>query len=140
KWMVDVKRNLKPNSNHLLIHFYSAVKKGKELAAQLGYKLPGDENGKALERKAQYQFGWDWGPRLVTCGVWKKIALEGYSNFEFPTIFYRTTFLDSNSAIITMSSSFESAIDSVISLEIYNGFTRIYKVLDTIIKIHLGEN
>lgn len=76
-WDVDVKKKLRARNNHLFIHFYSAVKKGKELAAQLDYKLPGDEGGKAFERKAQYQFGWDWGPRLVTCGVWKTILLWG---------------------------------------------------------------
>lgn len=25
--------------------------------------------------KAQYQFGWDWGPRLVSCGIWKPVEL-----------------------------------------------------------------
>src|SRR5207247_1906335 len=68
-------------ANHLFIHFYSAVKKGKELAAQLNYKLPGDVGGKAFERKAQYQFGWDWGPRLVTCGVWKDVKSVGWDEF-----------------------------------------------------------
>ncbi|MFI5134966.1 MAG: glycosyl hydrolase 2 galactose-binding domain-containing protein, partial [Chitinophagales bacterium] len=75
-WNVDVKKLLREKNNHLFIHFYSVAKKGKELAAQLNYKLPGDEGGKAFERKAQYQFGWDWGPRLVTCGVWKNVKLN----------------------------------------------------------------
>jgi beta-mannosidase len=75
EWNVDVKKFLLKKNNHLLIHFYSAVKKGNELASQLGYKLPGDDGGKALMRKAQYQFGWDWAPRLVTCGVWKDVKL-----------------------------------------------------------------
>jgi len=26
-------------------------------------------------RKAQYMFGWDWGPRLVSCGIWKRVSL-----------------------------------------------------------------
>ncbi len=30
-------------------------------------------------RKAPCQFGWDWGPRLPTIGIWKNITLEGYS-------------------------------------------------------------
>ncbi|MCS7222942.1 MAG: glycoside hydrolase family 2 protein [Armatimonadetes bacterium] len=29
-------------------------------------------------RKAQYSFGWDWGPRLPTCGIWRPVLLEGY--------------------------------------------------------------
>lgn len=29
-------------------------------------------------RKAAYQFGWDWCPRLVTSGIWRPIRLERY--------------------------------------------------------------
>src|SRR3569833_26543 len=29
-------------------------------------------------RKAQYHWGWDWGPILMTCGPWKPIYLETY--------------------------------------------------------------
>lgn len=30
-------------------------------------------------RKAQYHWGWDWGPLLVCAGVWKPVRLEIYS-------------------------------------------------------------
>lgn len=92
--------------NHLLVHFYSSVKKGKELATQLDYKLPGDENGKALERKAQYQFGWDWGPRLVTCGVWKSVMLIGWHDFK----------VSSSSIVVTDASDSSATLRSEINL------------------------
>ncbi|KAI9730755.1 MAG: Beta-mannosidase B [Cirrosporium novae-zelandiae] len=31
-------------------------------------------------RKAQYHYGWDWGPTLMTCGPWKPILLEVYTS------------------------------------------------------------
>ena len=74
KWKVDVKKLLKIGQNKLEIKFESAVKKGKEEAKKLSYTLPGDE--KIFTRKAQYHFGWDWGPRFVTAGIYKKIALH----------------------------------------------------------------
>ncbi|KAK9481830.1 glycoside hydrolase superfamily [Lipomyces starkeyi] len=30
-------------------------------------------------RKAQYHWGWDWGPQLMPCGIWKPVRLEIYS-------------------------------------------------------------
>ena len=72
-WNVDVKKYLKIGQNTLRIEFESAVNKGKAEAAKLTYTLPGDE--KVFTRKAQYQYGWDWGPRLVTCGIYKPIQL-----------------------------------------------------------------
>ncbi|KAK3661383.1 hypothetical protein LTR22_007590 [Elasticomyces elasticus] len=29
-------------------------------------------------RKAQYHWGWDWGPVLMTCGPWRPVRLETY--------------------------------------------------------------
>ncbi|KAK5107531.1 hypothetical protein LTR62_001061 [Meristemomyces frigidus] len=29
-------------------------------------------------RKAQYHWGWDWGPILMTCGPWRGVRLESY--------------------------------------------------------------
>jgi len=73
-WKVDVKKVLKVGQNKLQITFASAVKKGKEEAKKLPYTLPSDE--KVFTRKAQYHFGWDWGPRLVTSGIYKTVKLH----------------------------------------------------------------
>jgi len=73
-WKIDVKKLLKVGQNKLEITFNSAVKRGKEAAKKLPYTLPGDE--KIFTRKAQYQYGWDWGPRFVTAGIYKKVSLQ----------------------------------------------------------------
>lgn len=72
-WKVDVKKVLKLGDNTLTITFKSAVKMAQEEAKKTPYVLPGEE--KVFVRKAQYQFGWDWGPRLVTAGIYKPIKL-----------------------------------------------------------------
>ncbi len=69
KWIVSAKSNLKKDNNHLKIIFHSAVQQGKDEAKKLPYTLP--ENERIFVRKAQYQFGWDWGPRFVTAGIWQ---------------------------------------------------------------------
>ncbi len=72
-WAYGVKEKLHSGNNQLAIIFSSAVKRGKAEAKKLRYTLPGDE--KIFTRKAQYQYGWDWGPRFVTCGIWKPVKL-----------------------------------------------------------------
>ena len=72
-WKVGIRKMLRLGENKLEITFASAVKRGKETAKKLPYVMPGDE--KIFTRKAQYQFGWDWGPRFVTAGIWKKVSL-----------------------------------------------------------------
>jgi beta-mannosidase len=73
-WNKNIKPYLKAGKNELRIVFESAVKKGKKAAVERPYTLPGDE--KVFTRKAQYQYGWDFGPRFVTCGIWKNIRLH----------------------------------------------------------------
>ncbi|HUM47484.1 MAG TPA: glycoside hydrolase family 2 protein, partial [Chitinophagales bacterium] len=101
-YKVDVRRILHREKNHLLIRFYSAVKKGKEIAAQLPYELAGDLDGKAVTRKAQYQYGWDWGPRLLTCGIWKDITLFGWDRYEIQNIQYTLEKLTADTAFMQL--------------------------------------
>jgi len=83
-WKLDVKKHLRSGTNNLLIVFDPAVKIGKEKASKLTYTLPGDE--KVFTRKAQYQYGWDWGPRFVTCGIWKPFYLEGWDFMKIENV------------------------------------------------------
>ena len=86
KWTISVKSHLKIGTNHLKVVFQSAVQKGKEEAKKLSYTLP--EKERVFVRKAQYQFGWDWGPRFVTAGIWKKVQLKFWNSAKIENIKY----------------------------------------------------
>ncbi|MGN6400307.1 MAG: beta-mannosidase [Flavisolibacter sp.] len=76
QWRIDVKKILRSN-NQLLIRFYSAKNKVDSIAqSKLPSVLP--DNPRVYVRKAQYHFGWDWGPTFVTCGIWKNVYLEAF--------------------------------------------------------------
>ncbi len=75
---VDIKPLLQKGVNKLYVRFYSSVNKAKVLQQQYPVALPGEE--RVFARKAQYQFGWDWGPRLVTSGIWKQMYIEATDN------------------------------------------------------------
>ncbi|KAF8243755.1 glycoside hydrolase [Wilcoxina mikolae CBS 423.85] len=66
--------------NVVTIVFESAVKRGEELMARHGKRVCWDGHySRPHVRKAQYHYGWDLGPRLVTCGPWKPVFIEIYS-------------------------------------------------------------
>ncbi|MBW7673952.1 beta-mannosidase [Chryseobacterium chendengshani] len=81
-WQIPVKNDLKIGNNILQIKFRSSVNVGHELAKKVSFALP--ESPRSFVRKAQYQFGWDWGPRLVTAGIWKDVQLNfwNYAKIE----------------------------------------------------------
>jgi len=51
-------------------------------------------------RKAAMNFGWDWGPRLVTVGIWGKVRLERRTKAKLESVFARTIRADEQSADI----------------------------------------
>ncbi|MFY1045575.1 beta-mannosidase [Chryseobacterium sp. GP-SGM7] len=84
KWTISVKKNLKIGENILQIKFKSSVNIGKDLAKKIPFTTP--ESPRSFVRKAQYQFGWDWGPRLVTAGIWKDIKLNFWNQAKIENI------------------------------------------------------
>ena len=84
KWEIPVKSYLKEGDNLLQIKFKSAVHIGNGIAQKFPFKMP--ESPRSFVRKAQYQFGWDWGPRLVTAGIWKDVKLAFWNNAQLENI------------------------------------------------------
>jgi len=77
---IEVTDKLKEGSNTLRIEFESAVRVGEERRAvyfqeeELQDPIPRLYE-RSFVRKAQYMYGWDWGPRLVSCGIWQPVSL-----------------------------------------------------------------
>jgi beta-mannosidase len=77
QWRINIKQFLKKN-NELSIHFYSAKNKVDSIAkTYLPLQIP--DNPRVFVRKAQYHFGWDWGPVFITAGIWKNVYIEAYN-------------------------------------------------------------
>jgi beta-mannosidase len=82
-WRVDVKGRLRPGKNAIVVRFRSPIAAVKPAYQKLGYQLPAS-NDQAKEmvsmftRKAPYHYGWDWGPRFVTSGIWRPATIEAW--------------------------------------------------------------
>ena len=49
-------------------------------------------------RKAPYHYGWDWGPRFVTSGIWRPVALEAWDEARLDDVQVFQNKLDAASA------------------------------------------
>lgn len=80
---VDVSEALKPQGKHTLeIEFGSALLEARKIEkANPDHKWTcwNGESARLAVRKAQYNWGWDWGPSLMCAGIWKPIRLEVYT-------------------------------------------------------------
>lgn len=99
-WKVDVAALLKEKGNVLRIYFHSPIKVDMEKWHKLDYQYNAvndqSQNGGVFDRrlsvfarKAGYHYGWDWGPRLVTSGVWRPIELVLWNDVRIDDVYTR---------------------------------------------------
>jgi beta-mannosidase len=76
-WEFDVREVLKAGQNTISITFAAAQsyinKRGEEL-----FLKAGNGNNAGHIRKEPCNFGWDWGVKCVTCGIWRDIRLVAF--------------------------------------------------------------
>lgn len=65
---LSVKENLINGNNKLIIKFLPITNLLKQKANALPYVLSHEH--RIYARKPQYQFGWDWGPKIVSAGIY----------------------------------------------------------------------
>ena len=86
----NVNSILKSTSNILKVVFKSPTINAEEEIKKLGINLNTGETaiqGVPYLRKAQYSFGWDWGPKLPDIGIWKSVELIGFDNLKISSIY-----------------------------------------------------
>ncbi|MDP4115329.1 MAG: glycoside hydrolase family 2 TIM barrel-domain containing protein [Bacteroidota bacterium] len=107
-YQFNVSKLLKPTKNLLEIKFLSPLNYAKALEKKYG-KLPVALNSERVYiRKAQYSFGWDWGPSFPTMGIWKNIYLAEKDNVEIENFSMDTLSLGSDSALVNIKADIEN--------------------------------
>jgi beta-mannosidase len=85
-YRVDVTRLLTGAPQELEVRFGSPLRHARAERDRLGplpspYPLPFN-----FIRKVASNFGWDWGPSLVTSGIWKPVRLESWSTARLASV------------------------------------------------------
>lgn len=82
-YTVAVKDVLRAGENRLQIVFHSPIRHTLPQWETNGFEYPADNDHSdkrvsVFSRKAPYSYGWDWGIRMVTSGIWRPVTLELY--------------------------------------------------------------
>ena len=117
-WRVNVKSILKAN-NQLRILFESTSKYEDKEKAKLGYTLP--DGDRVFTRKAQFQYGWDWGPKLNTLGIWRPISLLAWDDYKIDDIYVTQDIVNDSVANLKLEiKKFSNvALDKKLSYEVF---------------------
>ncbi|MBK9050302.1 MAG: glycoside hydrolase family 2 protein [Chloroflexi bacterium] len=104
-WEFEVKPLLRPGDNEIVVRFDSALRYGQAKLAERyihswsteSHKLPGGN----YVRKSQCNFGWDWGPMLVTCGIWRDITLVALDTARLADVYVAQDHAESGQVTLT---------------------------------------
>ena len=86
-------------NNSLSIKFTPTHIKEEIEKNKLGYTLP--EGRRIFTRKAQFQYGWDWGPSLNTIGIWKGVSLNAWNDAKIEHVYLKKKSYTKDQAKIT---------------------------------------
>ena len=111
----EVKSLLLIGENTLEVKFTSPINQNRDRVNNYPYTLPSGSETTALQvgsftRKAAYHFGWDWGPRFVTMGIWKPVYLKFYNEAKINHVLTETKKIDEDYAIQEFHVEIESAL------------------------------
>ncbi|MDR2891180.1 MAG: glycoside hydrolase family 2 protein [Alistipes sp.] len=131
RYVADVRSLLKASGNELEVYFHSPIKRtlplweatpwrdiiesGNDQSANGG--LLGARVG-VFARKAGYHFGWDWGPRLVTSGIWRPVYLESWDDVRIADVFYRQASVTAERAEVEVTVTLDWAADVAVAADL----------------------
>lgn len=120
----DVTSLLKEKGNTLEVYFHSPIKITTPLREQAGFEYPADNDAREekfsiYSRKAPYSFGWDWGPRFVTSGIWRPIEIVVWNDAKINDVHIEQVELNDTEAKLHATVEISSDIvgEAIIRLE-----------------------
>ncbi len=133
EWLVDVKPQLKAGANELRILFRSPIVEGLKKYNVNSYVIPVSPNdlaeigqvegGKMVSvytRKAGYHFGWDWGPRLVSSGLWRPVFLTAWDDARIENLQLKQNQISEKEATLTAIFEIEASASNEATISIEN--------------------
>lgn len=139
-WRVPVKAKLHAGANVLRVVFPSPMKAAEQVAAGDTFRLQSKTADKTYIRKAAYEYGWDWGPRFVTSGIWRPVRLEAWDKMRIADFVLRQRDVSRDVAHLNAETDIESSIAGAAKLTVRYTDNGNPVLLNRTVNLHPGRN
>ncbi len=152
-WRARVDGRLRARGNELRIVLRSPIRTLLPDVQAMPHKIAGnypspygDEPKDAMVgnfvRKPGYHFGWDWGPRYVTAGIWRPLRLESWDAQRLTAVAVQTRALDAARADLEVAVEVESAAagTAAVQLEVLDPDGKRVARIDRTAMLQAGDN
>lgn len=113
-WEFDVKEALRPGTNRLQVAFAAPVpyvrRQAKEVRPLPAWGVGEHKlDGGGWIRKEPCNFGWDWGPMLATCGIWRDVELLAFDTARLADVHFLQDHSPRGAVLLTVNLTTERA-------------------------------
>jgi len=137
-WRISAKKYLHSGSNLLYIVFPSPIAAAQLVAAMDPWQTRTGTAPKTYIRKAAYEYGWDWGPRFVTSGIWRPVRVEVWDKVRIADFAIRQRDVSREAAHIDAEVTVEASSNS--SAQISIQYAGLAAPLTKAATLHTGRN
>ncbi len=141
-WRADVKPYLHAGANELRVEFPSPNKEAAALAAGDPDQSQTHAPEKSYLRKAAYEYGWDWGPRFVTSGIWRPVYLLAWDDARIDDLYISQPDVTASVAHLVAKTTVVAAADTEAEIDLTWRRTADSKpvTITSSAHLHAGEN
>ena len=109
---------LKPDGNRLEVRIRSPFSEAEALLRKQAHPLPG-EPVRAVARKPQYHYGWDWGPKITPMGIHGNVSIEAAGTSRLEGEELRTISIESSrNAVVEANALLHTPYRGKVSLQV----------------------
>lgn len=131
----DVHSLLREGENRIHVYFHSPINYVLPQWASNGFDYPADNDHhekklSIFTRKAPYSYGWDWGIRMATSGIWRPVYLSLYDVAKVDDFFIDQKSISSTKAELNIELEINSLEDiDDARLELLYGVDKDFEIL-----------
>jgi beta-mannosidase len=150
EWRADIRSYLEQGTNTLSIIFHrikpelarldKAHPEEKEGADTSAVAKMFDAGNKSYVRKAAYEGGWDWGPNMVTCGIWRPVYFQCWEDERIADLGIRQSDISTQAAHINIDVRVLSTVKTDASLIVEYAQGSQSKSFSYPVTLHSGIN
>jgi beta-mannosidase len=139
-WRVSLKGRLHVGKNLLRVAFPSPIKAATEAARRDPFRVNSKTEEKTYVRKAAYEYGWDWGPRFVTSGIWRPARIESWDKVRIADFHVRQSDVSKDVAHLEAEVEVEAARSGEARINVQYSDAGKPVTLSRSVSVHAGRN
>jgi len=128
-YRIDLPRGIKAGKHELEVDILSPVE-AMRLRVAAGGRVPSAlEDDRGWIRKAQYSYGWDWGPILPTSGIFRPVYLQKWRSGRFSWFTHRFDWVEGKAMLyLTVSMALEQKGEWAVSAHLHRDGSEAFAI------------